>query len=108
VQEKTEEENKAIFRQAVADTLANEEWWKKNTEAVKKMLPLTWTHIANLEGLKIGFAMKLIGLDWRTQDQFGRIMVFFEKIGVMQRQNVYHVRANPDWAFKPEHLAVEK
>lgn len=49
----------------------------------------------------MGFQMKLMGIDWRTDAEFGRVMVFFESIGLMQRQNVYQVRCNPNWEFSP-------
>lgn len=96
------------FKKAVGETLANEGWWKENTAAVKKMLPETWTHIANLNGLQLGFAMKLIGIDWRNQDEFGRVMVFFEKIGIMERQLGVQIRANSQWEFKPTAMMVDR
>jgi len=77
------------------DTLGNIEWLRANEDAIKKMLPDTWTHMENLNGLKLGFQMKLLGIDWRTEDQFGKVMVFLEKMGFLQRQNGYQVRANP-------------
>jgi hypothetical protein len=82
--------------------LANKDWWDKNTGAVKEMLPKTWTHMENINGMRIGFAMKLIGIDWRNENDFGRVMIFFERIGIMQRQNVYQLRVNPHWEFTPE------
>jgi len=90
------------FRTSIKDTLANKDWWGKNLAGVKDLLPLTWTHMQNLNGLQIGYKMKLLGIDWRNQDEFGRVMVFFEKIGLMQRQNVYQIRVNPNWEFHPE------
>ena len=77
------------------DTLGNIEWLRANEDAIKKMLPDTWTHMENLNGLKLGVQMKLLGIDWRTEDQFGKVMVFLEKMGFLQRQNGYQVRANP-------------
>lgn len=79
-----------------------EQWWKDNLSVIKdKLLPATWTHMANLEGMKMGFQMKLMGIDWRSSDEFGRVMVFFENIGLMQRNNYMQVRCNPNWEFSP-------
>jgi len=64
-----------------------------NTEKLKGLLPETWTHMNNLNGLKIGYGLKLLGIDWRSEDEFGKIMVWLEKIGIMIRQNTYQVRA---------------
>lgn len=81
------------------ETLGNETWLKANEAKIKEMLPETWTHIGNLNGLKLGFHLKLIGVDWRSPDEFGRVMLFLEKAGMMQRQNGYQVRANPSSIF---------
>lgn len=78
------------------DTLGNIDWLRANEDAVKKLLPETWTHMENLNGIKLGFGLKLVGIDWRSEDQFGKVMLFLEKIGFMQRQNGYQVRANPN------------
>ena len=77
------------------ETLGNIEWLRANEDAIKKLLPENWTHMENLNGLKLGYGMKLIGIDWRSEDQFGKVMLFLEKLGMMQRQNGYQVRANP-------------
>jgi len=81
------------------NTLGNEAWLQKNEGALKRILPETWTHIENMNGLKIGFSLKLLGVDWRSEKEFGRVMVFLEKIGIMQRRNNYSVRGNPISVF---------
>lgn len=81
------------------DTLGNEEWMKKNEAAIKEMLPDTWTHVNNLNGLQLGYKLKLIGVNWRSEDEFGRIMVYLEKIGMMLRDGMA-VRRNPHSIFK--------
>lgn len=80
-------------------TLGSRDWLPKNEDAIKRLLPDTWTHIENLDGLRIGFQLKLIGVDWRSELEFGKVMVFLEKVGLMQRQNGYQVRANPSRVF---------
>lgn len=90
------------FRTAISVTLANKEWWEKNLDTIReKIIPATWTHIANLNGMAMGFQMKLLGIDWRDQNEFGRVMVFFEKIRLMQRNNLMQVRHDPTWVFDP-------
>ena len=80
------------------ETLGNEAWLKANEQAVKDMLPETWTHVGNLNGLQIGFRMKLLGIDWRSQDEFGRCMVYLERIGFMLRDGM-NVKRNPRSVF---------
>lgn len=56
------------------DTLGNKEWLLANEQAVKDLLPETWTHIGNLNGLQLGFRLKLIGIDWRSETEFTSVM----------------------------------
>lgn len=85
------------FVKSVEETLGNTEWIRQHTVQLKSMLPQLWTHMRNLNGLQLGYQMKLLGIDWRTNEEFGRVMVFFEKIGLLQRQQMFQVRANPDF-----------
>lgn len=75
------------------DTLGNEQWLASNANKLKEILPETWTHIANLNGLKLGWDLKLLGVDWRSQDEFGRCMVYLERVGIMKRDGVLVKRA---------------
>lgn len=96
--QKKEKEEMAAMNESFRTTLGNEEWMKANTEALKKLLPETWTHVSNLNGLQIGFNFKLLGIDWRSELEFGKVMVFLEKIGLMQRDGVL-VRGNHQYVF---------
>jgi hypothetical protein len=81
------------------DTLGNEDWLRKNEDAVKKLLPETWTHMQNLNGLQIGFGLKVLGVDWRSEDEFGRVMLFLERVRFMLRDGLT-VKRNPHSVFK--------
>lgn len=80
-------------------TLGDEAWLRSNEGALKALLPKTWTHMGNLNGMQIGFGLKLLGVDWRSQDEFGRVMLFLERAGLLLRQNDFQVRANPRSIF---------
>ena len=84
---------------SLQDTLGSDQWLRDNEDKVKAMLPETWTHIGNLNGLQIGFRMKLLGIDWRSQDEFGRVMVFLERAKFMLRDGML-VRRNPRSVFE--------
>ena len=82
-------------------TLGNIDWLKANESSLKQCLPEQWTHVAKFgqEGaLKVAFRFKLLGIDWRTQQEFGKIMVYLEKIGFMQREGLM-IRRNPVSVF---------
>lgn len=82
------------------ETLGNEKWLRKNEDSLKKLLLETWTHMHNLNGLKIGFGLKLIGVDWRSDDELSKIMLWLEKVGIMVRQNTYQIKASHRSIFK--------
>ena len=84
---------------SLQDTLGNENWLRKNEDAIKKLLPETWTHMHNLNGLQIGFGLKLLGVDWRSEDEFGRVMLFLERVRLMLRDGLT-VKRNPHSVFK--------
>lgn len=79
-------------------TLGNREWLTANETAIKSLLPVTWTLATNLDGPRLGFGLKLLGVDWSSADEFGLVMVFLEKVGLLQRRD-YQVRANPSRVF---------
>jgi len=83
---------------SLENTLGNTKWLKENEAKIKELLPETWTHVSNLNGLSLGFKLKLLGIDWRSQDEFGRVMVFLEKTGFMLRDGLT-VRGNPSNIF---------
>lgn len=80
------------------DTLGNDEWLRENESAIKKLLPGAWTDMHDLSPLQLGFQLKLMGIDWRSEQEFGAVMVFFEKAGFLLRDGLT-VKANPDSVF---------
>lgn len=89
---------------SLSDTLGNLAWLVENEAAIREMLPETWTHVSNLDGLQIGFKLKFLGVDWRSAEEFGMTMLWLEKIGMVQRDGMT-VRRNPNSAFVVEWAA---
>lgn len=85
---------------SLKDTLCNDQWLRENEDKVKALLPDTWTHVANLNGLQIGYRMKLLNIDWRSEDEFGRVMLFLEKARFMLRDGLL-VKRNPHSVMGP-------
>ena len=84
---------------SLQDTLGNDQWLRENEDKVKALLPELWTHMGNLNGLQIGFGLKLLGIDWRSEAEFGRVMLFLEKVRFMLRDGLT-VKRNPQSVFK--------
>jgi hypothetical protein len=81
------------------ETLGNDDWLKANEQKLKALLPETWTHMGNLNGIQIGFNLKLLGVDWRSQEEFGKVMVFLERARFMLRDGM-SVKRNPRSIFE--------
>jgi hypothetical protein len=78
----------------IEDTVGNLKWVQDNEEDIKKTLPQTWTHAANIQMMKFGYDLKLIGVEWTAIEQLPAMMLWFEHIGILLR-NGAHCRANP-------------
>jgi len=80
-------------------TLGNEQWLRKNEASIKEVLPKSWTHMQNLKPLPISFRLKLLGVPWKTDNDFGGVMVVLERLGILQRDKLLF-KANPHSIFK--------
>jgi len=85
-------------KMSIQDTLANETWLKANESAIKELFPVSFTHIQQLNGLKIGGQLRILGVAWRTEKEFEMIMVFLEKLGFLIREG-QAVKRNPESIF---------
>lgn len=81
------------------DTVGNDEWLRANEAAIRAALPSEWTTLVDSNPLVIAIRLKQLGIDWRSLQEFGTIMVWFEKLGILERQNGYQVRGNPSSIF---------
>ena len=73
---------------SLTNTLGNSDWIAKHANELRGIFPLTWTHILNLNLLGIGFKFKVIGIDWRSEEEFAKTMVFLEKAGIYHREGI--------------------
>ena len=53
------------------DTLGSDKWLEEKQKDLLELFPDNWTHIQNLDPLAIGFKLKLLGVDWKTEMEFG-------------------------------------
>jgi len=83
----------------IENTLLNLNWLRKNEAKILEILPQTWTHIDNLDPVKLGYQFKVIGIDWRSNEELTAVLCLLEKIGITLRDG-YTIRANPHSVFK--------
>lgn len=65
-------------------TIGNEAWMRANAEKLRSAIPADWTAPDQTLMLRIGFAIKVIGVEWHSQQEFGGCMAFFERAGIME------------------------
>ncbi len=68
--------------------LKNTRWLKTNEESLKALFPRTWTHSANINWMQVRFKLKLIGIDYRSEDDIAKILTFFTRIGIVEIRNM--------------------
>jgi hypothetical protein len=68
---------------------------RENLTKLKNIFPETWTHTANINWLGVGFNLKLVGVDWRSEAELANCMAFMEKTGVIQRREMHLIRRTP-------------
>jgi hypothetical protein len=65
----------------------------KHETAIKELFPDTFTHIANINTLPIRFNLKLMGFDYRSEEEFASLMAMLEikklilRDGMMLKRN---------------------
>lgn len=64
---------------------------KVDVDAVRAAFPETWTHVHNIDWLRVGWKLKLAGVNWNSlPDMAARC----EKAGIIQRDG-YTLRRTP-------------
>ena len=65
-------------------SLGNKVWLTGNLPKVHELFPETWTHSGNINWLGVFFKMKVIGVDFRTEDEKAKVLTFLTKVGVIE------------------------
>ena len=73
------------FSTGVIDTLGNYEWIKNNHENILNLFPRNWKLAEDVNFVSIRFQMKLLGIDYRSEDEFLAILVFLERTQFIHR-----------------------
>jgi len=68
----------------VISVVCNAEWMKKNEQRLKELFPENWTHAGNLNPVFIGFQLKLLGVDWRSEVEYAAVLVYFKQVGIIK------------------------
>ncbi len=78
--------------------LADKKWLQENEEILKNFFPKTYTHVNNIDSLPIMFKFKLLGIDWRSKEDFRKVLLYLEKVGLILRDGLT-IKRNPHSIF---------
>ncbi len=78
--------------EALISTIANAEWMEKNRNALLQLFPETWTHTANINFLAVRYSLKLLGVDFRSEEEFVYCLVKLDQAKVILRDGATLLR----------------
>jgi len=87
------------------ELLKDANWLKKNEDELKNTFPAVWTHTENIKDrmLPFRFKLKLLGVDYRSEDDVRNILTFLTKIGILEVRSLGpgagQIRRNPHSIF---------
>jgi hypothetical protein len=81
-------------RPHLAATLGNFTWMTLNCNQFKSVFPTDWTLITDLNIVQIGYALKLIGVDWQDPDELRACMLLCQRIGIIEMRDDLKIRIN--------------
>jgi len=70
------------------ETVGDAEWLDENRKALLNMLPETWTHVANVNFIALRYQLKLIGVDFRSDNELAFCLAALEKASILQRSGI--------------------
>ena len=56
----------------------------KISEAIKNVIPDTWTHEDNINFLALRFQLKLAGINWKSEEHLASLLSDYTKKGIIE------------------------
>lgn len=77
----------------------NEDWLTENKDELVKRMPETWTHFSNWNSLPLRYYIKVCGVDWRSDEDWAKILTFLTRVGMLELQTPNLIRGNTSWTI---------
>lgn len=81
-------------------TILNQEWLEKHEADLRALYPQDWKLVENFDGFKTGASLKKMGVLWNSPYELSALLVYMEKIKIVQRSEIGYIRANPNSIFE--------
>jgi len=69
---------------AIQRTLGSREWTRNNRHHLADLFPLEWTPSKEFNWLALRFRLKLLGIDYRSEETFVECFTFLIRIGLVE------------------------
>lgn len=66
------------------NNLKDPKWLIKNEFALKHIFPAIWTHSDNLNFLKIRFQLKIVGIDFKNDEELSHVLAILTRLGIIE------------------------
>lgn len=65
-------------------TLGNDAWMRANFQALRAILQPHWVRQDRDEIFRLGFQLKLLGVEWHSNDELVKTLTFLRRVRVME------------------------
>lgn len=64
-------------------TIGNSQWMQRNQAIILKSIPSEWTPANNVQ-LRLGFALKTLGVNWVATNDLAIAFMYLERLGLVE------------------------
>ena len=73
------------------NTIGNEQWMRGRIHDLRELFPEQWTKADQSHVLRVGMQLKIMGVQWTTEDQLTKILVYFNRVKVCESKQLLGV-----------------
>lgn len=73
-------------------TLGSDEWMRRNYRALLSLIPPDWCPLNETTANALGLDLKVRGVNWNGPQQLARVIIYFERVGILVRAGGYFKR----------------
>jgi hypothetical protein len=82
--------------EVILKTVGNRDWLVANRGSLLMLFPETWTHVANINLIAVRYRLKLMGVDFRSEDEFAQCLAQLEINKILLRDGLCLRRGKAD------------
>lgn len=75
--------NAVPLQHRLVNTLGSADWLQQNEREIRSLFPPEGVMIDQTFFMRLGFKLKLLGADWRSNDELIKSLLFLRKAGIV-------------------------